>query len=364
MIQNNFSLSNTNKISKYIIRLKKSIHYQKNNKIIEYYDHLKYHIQLGGLNENGNEKNSISDLTESINSIDTIISNITKNDTQYNIVNDLKKCNSDKIELNEQINKINNELNDLKLKLSESIKQNEEINKIKTKQNEDISSLNIKIDKLNDERIKFENEIKKIENEKNTQDTQLKNIKQTLHELLNISGDVELDLNKELNNIKEKISKYENIIKNILSKTEGVNLNQTGELEKYEKALIDIKTRSEKAHGLENELEIIIKQNEELNKQLKSTEETTKNLELKNLEIENLKNEITSKDIEIKSLMSQVEEQKNKINELENIIEQKSKQIDKNVLEFDNKIKELLNKIYNGDVDLVKKILSGTKLSN
>lgn len=53
--------------------------------------------------------------------------------------------------------------------------------------------------------------------------------------------------------------------------------------------------------------------------------------------------------------MTQVEEQKNKINELENISDQKLKQIDKNILEFNNKIKELLNKIYNGDEDLVKK---------
>lgn len=53
--------------------------------------------------------------------------------------------------------------------------------------------------------------------------------------------------------------------------------------------MINIKTRSEKALELENELFRIIKQNEKLNIQLKLTEEITKNLELKNLEIENLK---------------------------------------------------------------------------
>lgn len=104
MIQNNnFSISNTNKISKYIIRLRKSIKSNENNKVLEYYDHLKYHIQLGGIN--GDEKNNnINNLTEYIYSIDTIISNITKNETlNNNLENYLKKCNSDKTVLNEQI---------------------------------------------------------------------------------------------------------------------------------------------------------------------------------------------------------------------------------------------------------------------
>lgn len=365
MTISNLDKLNTNKISKYIIRLRKSIKNNKHEKTLEYYDHFKYHVQLGGKINSNDKNNNMIQLTESLNSIDTIISNITKNETtNNNLENDLKKCNIDKIELVKQITNLNDELNELKLKLSETIKQNEKIDKIKTKQNEEILSLNTKIDKLNEETIKLKDWIKKIETEKNTSDSKLKTIKESLLSFFNISGDVEINLDKELNNVREKISKYENIIKHILSKTENVNLNETGELEKYETALLNIKIRSENATKLENELESIKKQNEELSKHIKYVDEITKDLELKNLDIEKFKNTITSKDNEIKLLSTQLEEYKKKINELENIIDDKSNQIDKIALEFDIKIKELLKKIYNDNTDLINKIISGTKLSN
>ena len=42
---NFLQLNDFNKISKYVIRLRKSIETNDVNKVREYYDHLKYHIQ-------------------------------------------------------------------------------------------------------------------------------------------------------------------------------------------------------------------------------------------------------------------------------------------------------------------------------
>ena len=158
---NNFNTINTNKIQKYICRLKKSVVENDKEKIINYYDHLKYHIQLGG---NENQKDS-SEITKTINSIDKIISNIISNITNeqtiysklnqnlnLNLSNDLKKCNDEKKELHEQNTKLENDLKELNDKLTQNKNNLEDLEKIKTK---NISSLNDKIENLNKEKSNY-----------------------------------------------------------------------------------------------------------------------------------------------------------------------------------------------------------------
>ncbi len=353
----NFNTINTNKVSKYIIRLKKAIKNNNNRQtILNYYEHLRYHIQLGGTDKSNDLKKKVNDF------FDGIISGIDSEKTiNSNLDMDLKKCNDEKKQFEQENKKLSDELGELNTKLSEYIKKNEDIEKIKTKHNEDIKSLNSKIDELNGEKSKLENETKVIIENNSNLEKKLDNIKTIISKLFNISGDIEIDLDKEINIIKEKILKYEKVIKNILSKADGKNLNENGELEKYESALIEIKSRSDNAQNLEKELEKIKKQNEDLISQTKSIDEITKNLSKKNEEIIKLESIITDKDNEIKLLTTQVNEQKNKITELENTINNNTKEMNDIALDFENKIILLLNEIYSNNQKIVQEILKGTK---
>lgn len=357
-----YKKKSSEKISKYIIRLKKSIKNNDKIKVNDYYEHLKYHIQLGG----NNSLNDLKELNISFSDIDTIISNITKDNLKkINLDVELRKCDEDKKQLEEEKKKLEqtkieleNKLSDLNLKFEEITKINEELVKNINSQSGEFKLLNDKIDNLQKEKDILEQEIKKISENQ----TKFENIKKVMNSILGISDDVQLNVVEELEKIKMKLEKYETIIRKIISNADGIDLNKNNKLEKYEMALMEIKSRIDKTLTLEKELEEIKKQNEELNNKIKIMENLTKELETKKNELEKMTKLMEDKDEQIKSLTLELEAEKNKVKNLEKEIDDKTKLDEKIIKEFNSKIKELLEKIYGSDKETINNILLGTKL--
>ena len=195
---NFLQLNDFNKISKYVIRLRKSIETNDVNKVREYYDHLKYHIQLGGVGDN------LDELTKKFNIVDDIIKKISSkpDNKTFNQLNDeLVKCNNEKEDYSKQIKKLFR------------------ISKIFGKD----SDKNIK--DLEEKITKYTNIIHQIENESKVTnlnetgeldkvESALKEIFSRLRESNSLKEQLE-NITKENNELQNKIEKQKNITKEL-----------------------------------------------------------------------------------------------------------------------------------------------------
>ena len=156
----NFVNPDLKKVSKYTLRLKKSIFNNNKKKINEYYDHFKYHIQLGGIVEQDIQKkiqsfeNHILKISEKINdlkSFDTINEELSTSNTEKSLLE------SKNTELEKKINELNEKLN-------ESVKSIESVN---TSKDKEISDLNTQIESLNSQIKDLENKLNQLNNDDN-----------------------------------------------------------------------------------------------------------------------------------------------------------------------------------------------------
>lgn len=330
----NFSQSDLNKISKYTIRLRKSIQKNDNLKINEYYDHLKYHIQLGGNdNNNGDTYFDKTVLTDKFKLLDTLISNLKDSNKGYktfdNLYNELTQCNKDKMASDEQIVSLNEQIKNLngdKLSLQSSIN---ELNTIEQK-NEQVNDLNLKIKDLNETIQKFKSD------------------KIIIDEIFNKIELTTDDLKKQTKEIVVKISRYDDIINKIKDQLQDIE-NQDNE--KFLSALEELELRLKQSTDLQSQLEKSNTQIDDLNSKLSNLNETEQKLNEVTNQIEELKKSNTEHTNTIDLLNKQIMK----------LIEEKNsndKTIDEIANNFDSQLKLLLNAIYGSEI-LVDNIIDG-----
>lgn len=334
------------KISKYSLRIKKSIFKKNNKKIQEYYDHLKYHIQKGGSSEQ---------LKNKFENLDNLIKNITYSkgyQTYDNLIQDLNKCNNDKNDLSEKNIELQSRLN-------YALSDLPQISKKEMLKNEKTTSLNEQIDMLN-EKIKLlqhnEQEQEKVIEEKNKIDEEKDNIirdktndikkiselLENIYEHSNIIGD---DIEKKTSELNNKIEKYNKIIDIINDKIVTFKDDiESFEFENFNNALDTLKQKLSNAEQNNLLLDEIKMENISIKNKLKEHENVIK-------QSNELKEIILSKNNEI-------EELKNKILILEKENKENEEKINKISIEFENKLRELLIQIY-GNNDLVDDIIDG-----
>lgn len=340
----NYSQSDLNKVSKYAIRLRKSF---KNNELIrtkEYYDHFKYHIQLGGL-EGENNKTDV--LAEKFKILDKIINNLKEDNNKYKNYNtlndDLTKCQTEKEDLNSRIVELTKKNSDLENKLKDSVSNIKTIEQIKSEKNESETELNNQIRSLNEKISKLEQNNNNVEK---------------LIEILNIIDDKKdltlANISTKSENLKKKMTNYQTIITKIKK-----NLNNNDidfDNEKIEEGVKELEKRLNNSKKLNSELETAKQQIELLNKSNEECAIIKTELDNNKSRLNELNDQIIQKEITIKELKEQNEQltKEKKSNEL---------QINNLASEFESKLKELLVTIY-GNNNLVEAIYTGNKLND
>jgi chromosome segregation ATPase len=347
-----------NKISKYVIRLRKSFETNDVNKVREYYDHLKYHIQLGGANDN------LDELTKKFDIVDDIIKKISSkpdNKTFNQLNGELIKCNNEKEDYTKQIASLKNQINELKKELIDETKTEERIKKLSAEHDQTIQNLNKQIDELNELNNGLNEQIKTITGENNSSVQKFKDLERSLEELFRISKIFGKDSDKNIKDLEEKITKYTNIIHKIENESKVTNLNETGELDKVESALKVIFARLQETNSLKEQLQNLTTENKKLQDQIEKQKNIIKELERVNTDFEDLEKLVELKEKEIIKLTDRIKELETKVGQMEEDKNNNDKYIDKVANEFDEKIRALLKTIYGND-SLVNELMQGVKI--
>lgn len=329
----NYSQQDLNKVSKYAIRLRKSIITNNSNQIEKYYKYLKFHIQSGGINND--------ELDEKTELLDNIISNLSK--TKSNISFDelnkkLKTCNDNNDKLEKEKKKLTI---DLQENLT-SVNKISEIEKLNIEQLKKISELNKNIEELQQ---------KSKDNE--SSDVKLQNIRTIIKEILNKSDDLSDDLEQEKKELIKKITKYNDIIIKI---KEHLNINDFENDDKLNDALNKIELKLKNSQYIENALINTKHETDKLNQKIKLLEQKTN--DLSNIKHEKNNLEKINKDLE--------NENNNLKNENKELIEDKKlndEKINSFISEFDSKLNNMLMQIY-GNKTIVDNIIQGTRIDD
>lgn len=340
----NFLSSDLNKVSKYTIRLRKSVMNNDDLKIKEYYDHLKYHIQLGGLEQ--------KDLEEKFKLFDSIITNLTNTEKGYksfdNLYQELSKCNNEKTNSIVENNSLNAKIIELNKQLidsTESVKQIDLIKQKDTTKDDKINELNKKIAKLNET-------IQDLELENKNNKEKLANFYTIIKEISNVKDLTINELKKQIEQVVDKISRYDEIIERIKGQIKDINNTDKNT---FLNALVTLNSKLEKATELETQLKNANSKIDELSKKLVNIETIQVELEENKAKIKKLDDSIIEKDDEIKELTQKI-----------NILNNEKTTNDKTIYEFannlDKKLKELLIKIY-GSETIVDNIIDGKQFN-
>ena len=327
----NFSKSNLNKVSKYTSRLLKSFNANDQNKTKEYYDHFKYHIQLGGLDK--------EELGKKFESIDTLINGL-KLPNGYKsfdkLYGELSKCNTDKSSLVEQNEKLTAQIEKLTKDLSE---KTESITQIESTIKND-NELNDQIVQLN----------KTIEDLKSEKEINTNNYKTILRELGLTEKETSNDIKEKITKMQEKISRYDELI-NAISK----QVQETGNDDNiaFENAIKTLQEKSKASEEMKIELEESKEKVDELNEQITKLQETSSELAKIRAELEKQTELINEKDNEISKLEKEIKE-------LKDDKESNDEMINKYTNQFEEKLNLLLTEIY-GSKDFSEAIIKGPK---
>lgn len=342
----NFVQSDLNKVSKYTLRLRKSIFNNDKNKAKEYYDHFKYHIQLGGLDN--------QDLNKKFEFIDDIINKLTSN-TNYKSYDELYKnlsgCTENAKTLKTTNDDLQLQIKELNSKLTESTNNIANIETIKTR-DEQIIVLNNNIQSLN---LQLE-DLKKQNEKLSSDERELDTMKKILDKIYATTKVLNGEIEKKNKTVVDKIEKYQKII----DKIEGqfkMNIDDEDPTQ-FSKALEELENRLKKSTEHEknltnanNQIYGLQKQLSDLNKITNQLSETSKKLLETQQQLSELENSIKKKDLEIDELQKQN-------NQLKTEKKLNNEQINDIASKLDNKLKELLIKIY-GSESLVESIIQG-----
>ena len=198
-----FEISDINKLSKYTIRLKKSILNNDINKINEYYDHLKFHVQLGGVEP--------SELVNIDKIIEEISNNVNKKDENItNLKKELIECNKEETVFKDKNIELENKIKELNKELTEKIDLNK-INEINIKDDK-IKELNTSINNLNSTIDDLQDNIKNL-NDKNLDiNNKYNSINESLDLIFKNANITSDELNKKIEEVNNKINRYYKII--------------------------------------------------------------------------------------------------------------------------------------------------------
>jgi len=345
-----------NKISKYSIRMKKSFKNNDSDKVKEYYDHLKYHIQIGG--------NDIKTVEDKFKSLDDLIEKVSTNVTSNNyptftvLHEKLTKCNEEKTSLQTEIDTLKSEHEKLKTELKTNIETATKVSEIENttakddeikKLNSDILNLNNKITELGEQLEKIRND-NVIETDKKTSEIEKLNL--MLEKIFQQAGITIEGIDNKNTELLDKIKKYQEIITEIKNQ---LNIIESDGDEKLTKALKELKTRLEACTVLQENFDVSEKQIKTLTEELEKIKNISDDLEAKEEQIKVLTKKNEEQDIQIKELNETIEEMKKEK-------ETNNNQINKFVENFEEKLKTLLKSIY-GDSATVDNILNGIKYS-
>ncbi len=344
-------IDNFNKISKYVNRLNVSLNKQQMTKAKEYFDHLQFHIQFGGLDSKNDESkieesvdSKIKELTKFGEQLDNIIKNVSDEKYTFNnsseIQEQLTKCNDEKKTLNEQINALQQTLKTTSESLTE------------LKPTENNEQLNADIASLNEEKTKLQNEIKSltVDSEQNTK--KIKEIQEKLNKILNLTDITQKSIDDSIDEISKKIVKYSNIIVEILELS-GEEQNKDRNDEKINDALQNIKLKLDSSNTQAQELDKSKKTISDLNDKIKTLENDVG-------QITKLTQKINDADKEINDLTAITKEQKTIIDNFEKNQIDVSNKLEESVKTLNTKLQSLLKTIY-GD-KLSEILLSGNQV--
>ena len=343
------STTNTdfNKISKYTIRMKKSFKNNKTNKTKEYYEHLKYHIQIGG---------TLTDIEDKFKILDNLINTLSDNSKGYktfdDLHKDLSKCNSDKTNLQSTITELTTKIDTLEEKMKETADSVSKVDKIKNKEEEEIKKLNEEITTLNTKINEFKQQVDKLTETNTNESKELTNLNLMLDNIYKITEIVSGTIDEKNEKLLEKIKKYQEITTTIKKQLLEIDLSDK---EKFQTALTEIETRLKDSQSLHEQLDIANLSIENLTKQLDEARTTSSDLEQSQRKIKELEISFQSKNLEIESL-------KNKITSMETEKKTNDEKLNKLSADFNNKLSNLLTTIY-GNSKIVQDILKGDKFN-
>ena len=339
----NFLQSDLNKVSKYTIRLRKSIKNNDKDKVKEYYDHFKYHIQLGGLDQ--------QDLENKFQLIETLIENLADNKKGYKsfdeLYKELSQCNLDKKDFKQQNDDLLKQITDLNQQLVKSTESVEQINTIKQKEDE-LTTLNQQITQLNKTIIDLKEESDKIKSLDETKDEKLKNLNAIIKEIFKKEELTSDELDTQTKQVVSKIDRYDEIIKKIKEQIKDIDDSDNS---KFSSALEQLVSRLQQSKDLEIDLTNAKNQINELNTKLEDINKTSTELNDAQTKIASLNDDIKQKDIKIQELSDKIEA-------LNKEKESNDNEINKFADNFEKKLKSLLKQIYGSD-ELVDSIIQG-----
>jgi chromosome segregation ATPase len=349
------NIDNFNKVSKYVFRLSNSLNKKKISKAKEYFDHLKFHIQLGGADgenvENVNDK--IKQLTEFGEQLDKTIKLIDNSPDKYKytdsskIQSELQQCETEKLSLTEKITELETKLQEKSTEIG-NLKV-EQINKPE-ENNTKIDELNEEIKKLNDEKENLTNQITELTTTNTKSNEDLNKIKSTVKSVLGLTGDVEEGIDDKLKELRDKSDKYSKAISQIIAMSNETTV-EGDEADKIESALKNLKKRLESNDELSDKLKV---EQENVKNMTKQIEELTASMTA----LEKLKDSIESKDKEIAELRENNQVQQKQITNLTDEQSKVSSELDKISTELKSKLELLLKSIY-GDKDIVNTLMTG-----
>ena len=339
----NFLQSDLNKVSKYTVRLRKSIKNNDKDKVKEYYDHLKYHIQLGGLNQ--------EDLENKFKLMETLIENLADNKKGYKSFDDLYKelsqCNLDKKDFKQQNDDLSQQIKDLNQQLLKSTESVEQIKTIKEKDDE-LTTLNKQIVQLNTTIDDLKVESEKIKSLDETKNENLKNLNTIIKEIFKKEELTSNELDTQTKQLVAKIDRYDEIIKKIKEQIKDIDDIDNS---KFSSALEQLVLRLQQSEDLKKDLTDAKNQIDELNTKLEDINKTSSELADAQIKIVSLNADIIEKDNKIQELTD-------KIKVLNNEKESNDNEINKFADNFETKLKLLLKQIYGSD-QLVDNIIKG-----
>ena len=359
---NLMQISDFNKVSKYVIRLRKSVIRNDINKIGEYYDHLKYHIQLGG------EPKQIEELQSKFDSIDQIIKNLKADSgSKYKYsgitVDDLETCTKQKEELETTLAKATDEVEKLKTELEAKTSESEEIKKLSDTKTEEEKEINKTVDNLKELNQKLILQIDGLRSESKTSKQQVEDIEKKLQEVFELYGIVEDSVEKRLSVLKDKADNYKQMIKKINDEATGMDLTGANELEKFESAIKAIKAKSDNVKNTETELSELKESLSDSKKEKEELAEKLKELEAKISTLDDLKTQLNNKDKQIAELEEKNKSLENANKEMVDEKEQVNKELTSIASTFDSKLKLLLETIY-GKEQIVEDLMNGVKIGD
>lgn len=358
------NVSDFNKISKYVIRLRKSVEKNDKKKINDYYEHLKYHIQLGGNPGDNLTDSKLKDMEKRFESIDKVIKMLGTdegNKFKYGTVKtDLDKSIEEKAALETKLTEVTAKMEEATAALAKQAEETKQIKQLDESKIAKDKELSEQIEKLNSTIEELNKKIIDLTDKNTVSANTIQAFGTKFKEIFDLYDITELDLAKKIDLLKEKSINYKEIINKI---NEQKDLKETGELEKFKEAIEKFNAKSKEVEKVQTELEELKNQLKDAKDLSVKQEENLKKIESLEAEKDNLQKEITEKNIKIKEL----EEANNKLQEENKALladrEKVEKELDTFSEEFNKKLRELLESIY-GNPQIVSTLMSGEKISD